>query len=306
MPSQYTWIGSATIEMTTIRISHDAAIHPPSPSFRLLAPPRLAGAGEGAASAVVVSVTRSGMSDPRIEHRVEEVHEEVDEHEQDADDGDEALRRHVLPAEHGPHELEAHAVDAVDLLDDDGKLIGSTTDGPGALRSLTEAGINLCDRRVLFLGSGGAVRAVAFAVSEMTKASHVTILGRTRENVDELVSDLHEAGCRRVSGGSLKDDLRDAVASNDIIVQGTSVGMEPNQHDTCVPKDLLCPGQVVFDMVYRPHETRLLREAKEAGCAIVHGIDMLLYQAALQFERWTGTSCPIDAMRGAVSDLTGK
>ena len=68
----------------------------------------------------------------------------------------------------------------------------------------------------------------------------------------------------------------------------------------------LVPSQVVFDMVYRPHETRLLREAKEAGCTIVHGIDMLLYQAALQFERWTGTSCPIDAMRGAVSDLTGK
>lgn len=192
------------------------------------------------------------------------------------------------------------------ITNDGGTLIGSTTDGPGALRSLTEAGINLCDRRVLFLGSGGAVRAVAFAVSEMTKASHVTILGRTRENVDELVSDLHEAGCTRVSGGSLIGDLREAIASNDIIVQGTSVGMEPNQHETCVPKDLLCPGQVVFDMVYRPHETRLLREAKEAGCTIVHGIDMLLYQAALQFERWTGASCPIDAMREAVSDLTGK
>lgn len=198
----------------------------------------------------------------------------------------------------------AQHVGSVNTITNDGcKLIGSTTDGPGALRSLTEAGINLCDRRVLFLGSGGAVRAVAFAISEMTKASHVTILGRTRDNVDELVSDMHAAGCARVSGGSLADDLRDAIASSDIIVQGTSVGMEPNQHETCVPKDMLCPGQVVFDMVYRPHETRLLREAKEAGCTIVHGIDMLLYQAALQFERWTGTSCPINAMREAVSDL---
>jgi shikimate dehydrogenase len=71
-----------------------------------------------------------------------------------------------------------------------------------------------------------------------------------------------------------------------------------------VPKELLRPGQVVFDMVYRPHQTRLLREAQEAGCTVVHGIDMLLYQAALQFERWTETPCPLEAMRASVSDLT--
>ena len=181
-----------------------------------------------------------------------------------------------------------------------GRLIGSTTDGPGALRALTEAGVDLTDRHVLFLGTGGAVRAVAFAVAELTKAAGVTILGRTPAHVEELVNDLHAAGLPHVRGGPLDRDLRDAAASHDIVVQGTSVGMEPNDDETCVPRELLRPGQVVFDMVYRPHETRLLREAREAGCRVVHGIDMLLYQAALQFERWTGVPCPIDAMRGAV------
>ncbi|NUM55572.1 MAG: shikimate dehydrogenase [Candidatus Hydrogenedentes bacterium] len=186
-----------------------------------------------------------------------------------------------------------------------GRLVGSTTDGRGALRALTESGVNLTGRRVLFLGSGGAVRAVAFAVAELTKAAHVTILGRTARHVEELVGDLHAAKLLRVSGGSLERDLRDAIASADIIIQGTSVGMEPNEGESCVPQELFCPGQVVFDMIYRPHETRLLREARAAGCAIVHGIDMLLYQAALQFERWTGVLCPMDAMRQSVADLAG-
>lgn len=189
------------------------------------------------------------------------------------------------------------------ITNESGKLIGSTTDGCGALRALTENGVNITGRRVLFLGSGGAVRAVAFAVAELTKAAHVTILGRTQAHVEELVNDLHAAKLTRVAGGALEHDLRDAIATADIIVQGTSVGMEPHEGETCVPRELLCPGQVVFDMIYRPHETRLLRDARAAGCTVVHGIEMLLYQAALQFERWTGVTCPIDAMRESVGDI---
>ena len=210
-------------------------------------------------------------------------------------------KRDVMPHLDEIEPMARHVGSVNTITNDNGRLTGSTTDGPGALRALTEAGVNLTGRRVLFLGSGGAVRAVAFAVAEMTTVSHVTILGRTSAHVQELVADLHAADLSRASGGVLDRDLRDAIASHDIIIQGTSVGMEPNDGETCIPKDLLCPGQVVFDMVYRPHETRLLREAREAGCRVVHGIEMLLYQAALQFERWTGTACPIDAMRGAVS-----
>jgi len=189
------------------------------------------------------------------------------------------------------------------VTNDNGRLIGSTTDGPGALRSLTEAGVDLTGKRVLFLGSGGAVRAVAFTIAETTKAEHITILGRTILNVQELVSDLNAANLDHVTGGGLDMNLRDAMQTHDIIIQGTSVGMEPNSDETCVPSDSFRPGQVVFDMVYRPHETRLLREAQAAGCRIVHGIEMLINQAALQFERWTGVPCPVDAMRDSVADV---
>ncbi|HRK36464.1 MAG TPA: shikimate dehydrogenase, partial [Candidatus Hydrogenedentes bacterium] len=163
-------------------------------------------------------------------------------------------------------DLARHVGSVNTITNDNGRLIGSTTDGPGALRALTEAGINLTGRRVLLLGSGGAVRAVAFAIAEMTRAEHVTILGRTAANVDELLRDLRQANLDHVTGGSLDAALAEAMATHDVVIQGTSVGMEPHDGQTCVPKELFRADQAVFDMVYRPHETRLLREAREAGC----------------------------------------
>jgi shikimate dehydrogenase len=142
---------------------------------------------------------------------------------------------------------------------------------------------------------------VAFAFAEMTEASAITILGRTPERVDELVGDLQAAGAPHVQGGPLAERLERALREHDIIVQGTSVGMEPNDDESIVPADLLRADQVVFDMVYRPHETRLLRDAARAGCTIIHGIEMLIHQAALQFERWTSVPAPIDAMRAAAT-----
>mgnify|MGYP000999421348 CR=1 FL=1 len=89
----------------------------------------------------------------------------------------------------------------------------------------------------------------------------------------------------------------------DILIHGTPVGMhgaDPNE--SVVPWDLLQPGQVVFDMVYRPKWTRLLRDALALECTVIHGLEMLLYQAALQFETWTGIPAPIDVMREALEN----
>ena len=186
------------------------------------------------------------------------------------------------------------------ITNEGGRLIGATTDGPGTLRVFEEAGIDLTDKRVLFLGAGGAVRAVAFAVAEMTKAAHITLLGRAPRKVDDLTKDLRAKTQASVSAGHMTEDLESAMASHDVIIQGTPVGMFPLTSETCVPKEMFRPSHVVFDMVYRPYKTRLLREAEEVGCAIIPGIEMLIHQAVLQFERWTGAEAPVEVMRQAV------
>lgn len=214
-----------------------------------------------------------------------------------------------------PHKLEVMAhLDEVDAMaagvgsvntvtNEAGRLVGSTTDGPGALRAFEAAEVELEGKRVLFLGAGGAVRAVAFAVSELARPSAVTILGRTASRVDILVSDLAARKQCAVEGGDLVSDLEKAMATHDVVIQGTPVGMYPEHEGrSCVPADLLRPEQVVFDMVYRPSETCLVRDAEAAGCTVVRGTEMLLHQAALQFECWTGEEAPLEAMRAALAE----
>lgn len=186
------------------------------------------------------------------------------------------------------------------VTNDHGKLIGSTTDGPGALRAFSEAGVNLAGRRVLCLGAGGAVRAVAFAVAEEARTEKLTILARRSTQVGELVDDLRQKTDVEVSGGDLASEVLHAVAQHDVIIQGTPMGMAPDfLDDSCVPAGCLHSDHIVFDMVYRPARTPLVLDAEQAGCTIVPGLDMLIFQAALQFETWTGRSAPIEAMRTA-------
>jgi shikimate dehydrogenase len=195
----------------------------------------------------------------------------------------------------------AAAVGSVNTVTNDGgRLIGSTTDGLGTLRAFADADVSLDGKRVLFLGAGGAVRAVAFAVLRQTRAANVTILARRSDRAESLVSDLDDAS--RTAAGSL-DDVEDAMRNHDVVIQGTPVGMAPDVDRSPVSRESFRPDQVVFDMVYRPHETKFLQDAQAAGCRVVYGIEMLLHQAALQFETWTGETAPLNAMRSAVKEL---
>lgn len=211
-----------------------------------------------------------------------------------------------------PHKITAmQYVDEVDELarrvgcintvtNEHGRLLGTTTDGLGTLRAFAEAGVSLAGKRILFLGTGGAVRSVAFAMAEESRPAKITLLGRTPANVAELARDLAAVGAP-VAAGSLTEDLASALDSHEVIIQGTPVGMYPERvGETCVPAALLRPEHVVFDMVYRPLKTRLLEEAAAAGCIIIPGSAMLVNQAVLQFERWTGQPAPREIMLGAL------
>lgn len=184
---------------------------------------------------------------------------------------------------------------------DKGKLIGTVTDGLGALRAFQDANVELAGSNVVFLGAGGAVRAVAFAMADEAKVKKITILGRSPEKVALLVNDLKQGTDSEINSGDLVVDLSKAMNTHDVIVQGTPMGMHPNNVDSSpVPPDLLNKRHIVFDMVYRPQHTRLLQDAENAGSTTIPGLEMLVNQAQLQFEAWTGKSAPRDVMRGAL------
>lgn len=183
-----------------------------------------------------------------------------------------------------------------------GRLVGSTTDGAGVLTAFRQAGVDLRDKRVLFLGAGGAVRAVAFALAESSGAAQLTLLGRSAPRVAGLAEDLR-SGSREgpaIEYGALDADLETCMADHDVIIQGTPVGMAgASESETLVPAALLRPEHTVFEMIYRPDATRLVLDAEAAGCTVIRGEEMFLHQAAAQFEAWTGEPAPLSVMREA-------
>jgi 3-dehydroquinate dehydratase/shikimate dehydrogenase len=170
---------------------------------------------------------------------------------------------------------------------DSGQLHGTSTDGLGVVAPLRKRG-EIKGKSVMILGAGGAARGAAAALEE--RGAQVRILARNREKAVQVGT---EVGC---AAGDLNVLLN---SQWDILINATPVGGGSLAEQTLVPKALLKSGATVFDMVYDPLETRLLREASEAGCTAIGGFEMLLAQAAAQFEVWTGNEAPVDAMRSA-------
>lgn len=181
---------------------------------------------------------------------------------------------------------------------ENGRLIGSNTDASGALRALTEAGAALRGEKVVMLGSGGAARAIAFALASGAGIAKLTLLGIDDKERTGLVKDLRAKTSLQISDGTLTDDaLRRAIGESKVLLHCTPLGMHPNVRESCVPASLLKPHLTVMDIVYNPLDTKLLAEAKAAGCKTIRGIEMFLNQAVGQFELWTKQKAPADVMR---------
>jgi shikimate dehydrogenase len=188
------------------------------------------------------------------------------------------------------------------VISEGGRLRGFGTDGPGALRALGTAGIDVDGRSVLMIGAGGASRAIAFTLAEKAPPAEIALLDLDGEVLKGLASDLEVTGRKIESALMEPAALEKAMAKADLVVNCTPVGMHPKTDGTPVPADLLRPGQAVFDIVYTPLETRLLREARERGLATLSGVEMFVYQAVLQFEEFTGKAAPEDVMRRVVME----
>jgi shikimate dehydrogenase len=184
---------------------------------------------------------------------------------------------------------------------ENGKLKGYNTDASGALRALRENGAALLGQRVLLLGSGGAARAIAFALADDAQIAGLTILGVDEAERRRLVQDLRNRTTLAVEDGPIQDDaLRSWIPHCRTVIHCTPVGMFPHNDETCVPAAVWRSDLTVMDVVYNPRETRLLKEAKAAGCRTIQGIEMFLNQAVLQFELWTSETAPADVMRAVL------
>ena len=187
------------------------------------------------------------------------------------------------------------AVNTIDFKD----IKGYNTDGIGAVRAIEEV-TTIKNKNVVVAGAGGASRAISFYLAKYG-ADSIAILNRNVEKAQNLAVDVSDSGLI----GEVKSDsiskINGYLSSADILVDTTPLGMHPNINDEPIAlASDMHEDLVVFDAVYNPNETVLLKEAIKAGAKPVYGIKMLLYQGAESFKIWTGRDAPVDVMEDAL------
>jgi 3-dehydroquinate dehydratase/shikimate dehydrogenase len=183
----------------------------------------------------------------------------------------------------------------------DGQIVGYNTDYKAAMDAL-EAKLGtvgaqpspLANRRVLVLGAGGAARAILYGLER--RHARAFISSRTRQRADTLADNF--------SGRAVDWEDRHRVAV-EIVINTTPVGMHPNVDETPYKKQFLKPSMLVFDSVYNPESTLLVKEARETGCEVITGVEMFIRQAALQFYLFTGQEAPAEHMRQTLRRAIG-
>ncbi len=182
------------------------------------------------------------------------------------------------------------------IVNDDGELTGHNTDAEGAARALEEAIGPLGGKRCTVLGAGGAARAVVHGL--IARGAVVTLSNRTPASAEALAAE---------TGIGVIDWSERAGAGTDVIVNATSAGMDTGAGPTQSPLagTKIAADVTVMDIVYKPIETELIAQARSAGARVVAGGRMLLYQAASQFELYTGQKAPIEAMDRALRAAIG-
>jgi len=194
------------------------------------------------------------------------------------------------------------------IVNQNGELKGFNSDGMGALKAFHDHGVDLKGTSVSVLGSGGAARAITFALAMKAKLKELHILGVIKEEISALTDDLEKVTETKVKGELMDEDiLRKRIFGSDLLINCTPIGMYPKSDGSLVPISFLRKGLLVFDIVYNPPQTKLLKEAKSIGCDTISGIEMFINQAVVQFELWTAKKAPEAVMRKVVLDcLTGK
>lgn len=195
--------------------------------------------------------------------------------------------------------VQASRIGAVNTITvQNGRLCGDNTDWSGILEDLRENGFDPSGRTVMVLGSGGSARAVAYAVA--SAGADTIIRSRNSETARALSQNLRE----HFPGKSIEfmalDRVADVESRVDLVVNTTPLGMTPKPDSSPWPAGKPLPQcQLVYDLVYNPPQTRLMKQALEMGLTASNGLGMLVHQAAAAFSIWTGVAPSIEAMRDA-------
>lgn len=194
------------------------------------------------------------------------------------------------------------------LYRDDGSLFGTTTDGVGLTASLKNQGAEYVGRHVTILGAGGAATSIAAQIA-VDGASAITIFQRkskTFERAEVFAGRINaHTRCRaEVIDLADRDALKNSLSDSSVLINATNVGMGDDR-TSLVPEEFLLPGLFVYDIIYEPAETTLLRTAREKGLRTSNGADMLLFQGAASFHCWTGQDMPLEYVRNKVFSRKG-
>ena len=213
-----------------------------------------------------------------------------------------------------PHKI--NVMDYLDEIDEVASLIGAVntidfnnmkgynTDGIGAVKAIEEV-TSIKNRNVVVAGAGGASRAISFYIAKYG-ADSLTILNRNIQKAQDLAGDVEASDLIDEVGSDSISNINSYLDDADILIDTTPLGMHPHIDDEPIATaDNMHEDLTVFDAVYNPNETVLLKEAIKAGAKPVYGIKMLLYQGAESFEIWTGKKAPVDVMEDALRKTLG-
>ncbi len=194
----------------------------------------------------------------------------------------------------------AGAIGAVNtvVVRDDGSLFGENTDAIGFRDDFGTLRVKLAGRKALVLGAGGAARAVVYVL--LSQGAEVCILNRSPGRAEHLAAEMAAKLGGNACSGPLSQ-IAEMASWAEIVIQATQVGMWPASDASVWPDGVpFQPGQVLYDVVYRPEETRIMKQARAGGAMAFNGLGMLLRQGGAAFRLWTGRTPPLEVMEAAV------
>lgn len=200
---------------------------------------------------------------------------------------------------------EAKMISAVNtVVNKDGKLKGYSTDGIGFFRNAKENGFDPKNKKIILIGAGGAARSIA-AQAVLEDIKELSIFNRTLEKAEQLEKDIKDEAEKRgvklkVTALEDQETLKKDIAEADLIINATSVGMNPDSTEIIFDPDYLNKNNIVADIVYTPNDTKLGVEAKKRGCKTLDGLGMVLWQGAYSFKYWTGEDFPVEIVKEKV------
>jgi shikimate dehydrogenase len=186
----------------------------------------------------------------------------------------------------------------------DGRIIGHSSDGWAALKSLAEEGVEVRGARLAILGGGGAARSLALTFAR-AGAEEIVLLNRTPARAERIAAEAAPLGVPVRALELSESTLAPLLLEVDLLINASSVGMHPQEDATPVPAPLLLPDLAVYDIVYNPLETRLLRDARHAGARTVDGLGMLIYTNVRAAEICAGQTLDAAIMRAEALTALG-